>query len=135
VIKITLTRFAWTPFGTFGQISLPDGQTLFTVEQPWNENKTGESCIPQGKYECKPRPYYRGGYEAIEITKVPGRRYILFHIANVPADVRGCIGVGSHLGWVKGSWAVTSSRTSFIEFMRQLGDGFLLTITNKKDIT
>lgn len=131
-IDLTITRFCWAPKGVYGKLELPDGQVLYTVENPWLDNKPSISCIPEGTYECRPRRYNRGGYEAVEITNVSGRSYILFHVANVPTDVEGCIGVGTDLGWVKGQWAVIASKVAFAEFMKHYNKKFKLKITHYK---
>jgi len=130
---LTIKRFCYAPFGVYGMLSLPGGQRLYTVEKPWLGNRPGESCIPTGIYDCAPRYYYGGGYDAIEVLDVPNRSHILFHIANVPADVKGCIGVGVDTGWVKGQWAVTSSQNAFAEFMRQMDREFTLEIQTACD--
>lgn len=131
--KLVLTRFCWSPYGVYGSLTLPDGQVLFTVERPWLENKPMVSCIPEGTYSCRPRYYNKGGYEAVEILEVPGRSYILFHVANSPGDVKGCIGLGTDLGWVHGQWAVVSSKNAFAEFMKYYqGKEFKLKITHYK---
>jgi len=121
MLTATLERFAYAPDGTYGRLFLPDGQILYTVEQPWNCNAVGASCIPEGTYQCAPRRYNRGGYEAIEIRAVPGRTHILFHVGNTPSDLRGCIAPGVARGWLEGAWAVTSSRKAFRVLMGQLG--------------
>jgi len=131
VAGIKMVRWGHAPHGTYGTLTLPDGQQLYTVENPWLDNRASVSCIPVGAYTCKPRRYYRGGYEAIEITNVTGRSFILFHVANVPTEVRGCIGVGMGHGLYKGQWSVTSSTAAFRELMKQLGGKtFTLTISN-----
>jgi len=114
--KLELCRFAYTPDGTFGSM-LVDGAVLYTVERPWVGNQTTVSCIPEGTYSCRPRRFFRGGYDAIHIQSVPGRTHILFHRANIPSDLAGCIGVGSRLGVLGGQWAVLQSRAAFSRFM------------------
>jgi hypothetical protein len=127
---LTLERFAYAPSGTFGRMAMPDGEILYTVEDPWRGNARGESCIPEGRYVCEPRPFHRGGYPAVHVTDVPDRQLILFHIANSPVDVRGCVGVGQRLGWVHAQWAVLDSRAGFARFMEHYKDRvFVLDIT------
>lgn len=121
--KLTLRRFANTPMGAFGSIAIPDGPTLYTCEDQWRNNVVGDSCIPAGVYKCKARPYYAKGYDAIEVTNVPGRSHILFHIGNTNVDTRGCILVGSALGYVKGQWAVTDSTNAFKNILMPWFDG------------
>ena len=120
-IGVTLNRFAHTPVGVFGELILPSGRTLFTVERPWLNNKPTVSCIPEGTYPCQPRKYYRGGYEAIEVLDVPDRSYILIHRGNTMDDLAGCIAPGMDLGYVNKKWAVTNSREAFAYVMDELG--------------
>lgn len=129
-MHLTIARFAYSPLGTFGTLTLPtSGITIYTVERRWLDNKPRISCIPEGVYICKPRTYFRGGYPAIEITDVPGRSDVLFHKANVPSDVMGCVGVGMSLGALKTEWAVLESGQAWDRFMAECGKGFELTIT------
>ncbi len=114
--RLGLCRFAYTPDGVFGSMTV-DGAVLYTVERPWLDNQAMVSCIPEGAYKCRPRRYFRGGYGAVHIRDVPGRTHILFHRANVPSDLAGCIGVGSKLGVLNGQWAVLQSRAAFARFM------------------
>jgi len=114
---LKLQRFAHTPDGTFGMIQVPDGPTIYTVEDRWNFNRKNVSCIPAGKYRCSSRRFNRAGYDAIQLEDVPGRSFILFHVANTHRDIRGCIGVGTGLGMVSGSWAVINSQEAFDDIL------------------
>ena len=129
---VTLKRFAYTEYGTFGDLILPSGIKLVTVERPWLDNKPNISCIPNGEYGCSPRPFYRGGYDAVEVKDVPNRTYILFHIANFPREVNGCIGVNSRHGYSNDEMCGWGSRDAFKLFMSDVGhEPFNLVITNK----
>lgn len=129
--KLKLTRFAYTDMGTFGKINV-DGITLYTVERPWLNNKPSISCIPEGKYVCEPRFYNGGGYDALEVTNVPKRSHILFHIGNTMHDSAGCILVNSKLGTLKGVWAGLASKPAFELFMKHYDKRFELTIEQYK---
>lgn len=119
---IVLTRFASSPVqGTFGRMVV-DGVSLYTVECPWLGNQPYVSCIPAGVYACRPRRYFSGGYDAIEITNVPYRSHILFHRANRASDLRGCVGTGRSLGCLAGDWAVLNSREAHDYIMERLGE-------------
>lgn len=135
-----LQRFAYTPDGTFGRIHMNDAQGfLYTVERPWLDNRPYESCVPEGEYRLLWRPtttpvpdifngetaYLDGGTVGIDEG---GRTRIAVHIANVPADVAGCIGLGIGLGYVKGEWAVVSSRYAMELAFLHLRDARALTI-------
>lgn len=93
----TLHRFCLASFGTFGTLSLGE-VTVYTVERPWLDNQPFISCISAGKYSCRPRRFFRGGYDAYEVTDVPGRTHILFHKANWPHELAGCIAPNAMLG-------------------------------------
>lgn len=129
--KLTLTRFAYTDMGTFGKISV-DGQTLYTVERPWINNMPAVSCIPEGTYKCKPRYYNNGRYDAIEVTNVPKRTYIMIHIGNTMLDSAGCILINSRLGFVHNLWAGVSSKIAFNTFMEHYNKKFTLEIKQYK---
>ena len=113
---LTLTRWGSTPHGTFGQMDV-DGLTIYTCERPWLDNRRNVSCIPAGKYPLRPRRYYRGGYDAIEVTEVPGRSLILFHRGNIYLNSQGCILPGMELGLLGGLWSVEDSSAAFRHLM------------------
>lgn len=91
--RLDLIRLAYLPFGTFGKF-MCGYDILYTVERPWLNNAENISCIPEGHYICKPKFFFKHGYQAVEIISVPNRKNILFHIANWPEDVEGCVGIG-----------------------------------------
>ena len=119
-MRVELERFAYTPMGTFGVLSM-DEFRCFTVERPWLNNKPSVSCIPRGIYTVKFGRFHRGGYNCYELLDVPGRSLIKIHVGNTMDDVIGCIAVGKGLGYVNDLWAVTSSRKAYDEFMRLAG--------------
>ena len=89
-----LQRLSESPLGTLGQIDL-DGRVLKTIERPG----TGPNPrIPAGLYTCRRDFFHAGGYEAFEVTGVPGRSRILIHIANRASELRGCIAPGMAYG-------------------------------------
>lgn len=117
--EIILERIASLPFGMFGRIDFGE-KTLYTVEREWKNNERMISCIPNGIYTCKRGFFNRGGYETIEICDVPDRSHILFHIANFPRELNGCIGLGESIGiitTVRGpELGVINSRVAFNYF-------------------
>jgi len=115
--ELDLIRVAYAPFGTFGKF-VCNSNLLYTVERPWLANQHNVSCIPEGDYLCKPKFFtHGGGYPAVEVLDVPNRSDILFHIANWPENVKGCIGVGNELGVLANKWAVLDSSQAFKAFM------------------
>lgn len=125
---IQLERFAYSPHGTFGVLTMPDGWECYTVERPWQLNANKVSCIPEGIYELKQRlsnvvkRSTAGRYtQGWEVTAVPDRTYIMIHPGNTMDDLEGCIAPGKALGMVNDKWAVTSSQATFGELMKRLG--------------
>lgn len=126
-MMITLTRYGSTPFGTFGEITLPSGAKLFTVERPWESNQPRTSCIPQGVYTLRKRtsPIVErtsgGKYtQGWEVCDVPNRSLIMIHAGNTVDDLLGCIAPGTALGMIGGKWAVSSSRDAIDILMAEL---------------
>jgi hypothetical protein len=126
-MEAVLSRFAYTPHGTFGRLYV-NGFECYTVERPWLNNRRNMSCIPTGRYILERTMFYRGtpdegdDYEVYEVIGVAGRDHIKLHVANTMDDVKGCIGPGLELGWVKNRWGVVNSQLAFAEFMLAMGD-------------
>lgn len=118
--SIILTRFAYSPEGTFGHLTMPSGKIFATVERPWLDNEPMVSCIPIGIYRCNPSYYYRGDYEAFEITGVINRSRILFHIGNYVRNTNGCILINTRHGAVGHEWCGVASRSAYLSFMTEL---------------
>lgn len=125
---LTLERFCYAPMGTFGRLTT-QGFSCYTVEEVWADNAVSKSCIPEGAYVCRRGHFPRHG-ETFEVTHVPGRTAILFHVANTIADIEGCIGPGEELGALGAQWAVVNSRKAYDRFMNHLAgvDEFVLGI-------
>jgi len=118
-----LRRVAQSSKGTFGVLVRDDLPLCLTLEDPWNDNKIGESCIVPGTYKCQP---HNGAHfqNVWELLSVPGRSAILIHAGNSIDDTRGCILVGSE---VVGHTIINSRRT--LDMLRKvLPANFELTI-------
>lgn len=121
---ISLERFAYTPFGTFGRLVYGENR-YFTVERPWEDNKKRVSCIPEGRYKVVwyPSPTFGktlavlGGTVSLQEDPKSQRSFILFHAANTMDDLMGCIGLGRSLGYINNKWAITSSAQAVKEFL------------------
>ena len=88
-----------------------------TVERPWLDNQKNISCIPTGIYICK--RYSSDKYpNTFEITNVPNRTKILFHVANWAHNVEGCIGLGTHK--LPDKTGVGSSKRAISKFMKEM---------------
>lgn len=135
---ITLERFAYTPEGTFGKLTINNWH-CFTVERPWDDNKAFLSCIPEGQYVLKKTVTPKHGNTFVLISTLldvheheqeTGRYAILIHTGNTMDDVVGCIAPGKSLGWVKSKngttprWAVTHSGDTMKEIRERIVDNF-----------
>lgn len=69
--------------GTNGLLYINAGEFPLcrTIELPWLQNKTGVSCIPEGRYRIRMR-YSHKFSNHLEVTGVPCRSMILVHPAN-----------------------------------------------------
>lgn len=124
-----LERFAYTPLGTFGRL-IDAGFECFTIEEVWAKNVKSKSCIPEASaYPCRRGTFPKMG-ETFEVTNVPDRSAILFHVANTIADIEGCVGPGERLGAVNGMWGVLGSLQAYRRFMKHLSgvDEFTLEV-------
>lgn len=114
------------PTATMGVIKIydTDHPPIYTLEEPWLNNKRSVSCIPKGIYLCEPHsgPKFKQVYE---ITKVTGRSSILMHCGNTLKDTEGCI----LLGLSCGNEAVYKSRAAMALLKSILGEeAFMLQI-------
>lgn len=118
-----LRRFRSDEIGTFGTLELND-RVFFTVEKPWLNNKSFESCVPEGDYILIPHKSNKyGEVLALVNTHIGITHYkehdsvryaILIHTANYPKDVVGCIGLGDN--YIPDKNMVTNSRQSISDF-------------------
>lgn len=114
---ISLVRHSYAEAGTLG-VLMVGGRRFFTVECPWLQNRVGVSCIPEGLYECKrvESPRFGGTFEIV----VPGRTHILFHAANFPDELSGCVALGLRAD--ERCFAVRQSRKAVQSFLHILED-------------
>ena len=124
-----LVRVASNDIATYGVLIQGEIPFAVTLERPWLENRSMESCIQAGAYECKRVSSPKFG-NTFEVTNVPGRSAILFHRGNLADDSHGCILVGEQFNPVLGKPGITASREGFDEFLKLTGitDSFPLTI-------
>lgn len=140
-MRFHLRRIAESPDGTFGRMEV--SETVFhTLEEEGLENQRNVSRIPAGTYLCRRTVYHRHGYETFEVTGVPDRDRVLFHIGNTEEDTDGCILLGLDSGLLEvvdedtgeltRKIGVYHSRVAFRMFMQFLSgvDEFELEITD-----
>jgi hypothetical protein len=105
--------------------------TFYTMEQPWNNNAIGHSCVPVGVYEVIPHfsPtkgdcwILNGPAQNVYADDPPsgGRSLILIHSANFAAQLQGCIAPGIDRGSISGVDAVLASREAMSRLQSILG--------------
>ena len=115
--------------GTIGLMKLDKRVFCMTLEPKDMLNKPNVSSIPSGQYICVRDVSPRFG-ETFIVLEVPDRSHILFHPLNVVGDTEGCIGLGEHVGKLRGQRAILNSGKTFKRFMQEMTgeDRFHLTI-------
>lgn len=100
-----------TDYVTMGMVTVSGRfhKPIFTLENPWLDNKQFMSCIPVGTYHCVPYSgtKYKGVYK---VLNVPDRKDILIHWGNWEKDTMGCILLGFGAGMLSRKPAVTNSK-------------------------
>lgn len=127
-MNLVLTRTTYGQNETQGEL-LVNGVKLFTIEQPWNNNEHGKSCVPDGTYDLV--PYFSNKHHtwtwclhnaALGIWATPdmipvyaeanGRSVCEIHSANVASELQGCIAPGLGHGILEGQQAVLNSKSA-----------------------
>lgn len=131
--KLLLDRIRTSDDGTFAQLIRNGHQICVTCELPWNDNTPRISCIPKGVYLCtlyksNSKNKQVGGMVYL-LHDVPGRDMIEMHIANLPKELLGCMGVGSDFGEVKGLPGVINSTDTMKKLLLELPRSFYLQVT------
>lgn len=115
ISRARLIRWDSTDEATLGALYLDDHRVFWTCENPWKNNVRNLSCIPKGIYTCQKILSPRFG-QTYEITNVPNRSEIIFHVGNTVDDTRGCILLGTYLGQLNQKPAVLGSAVAMGEF-------------------
>lgn len=110
--RLLLERFAYSPESTEGVLLLIDDNyapvhICWTLELPWMDNTPSISCIPEGDYWFAPHTRPDGRHSFIvwgntvarhafdsSLIQLCKRWGILFHPANLPHELKGCIAPG-----------------------------------------
>ena len=143
-IEIVRNRSLSSPIGEYGRLLL-DGELLCaTCEQPWNDNRQGASCIPEGDYQLLHFDSPAHGHTVVfhnpklnifaTPAQVPagvaGRSLCEIHNANWPFQLKGCVAVGQRLTDIEPhGLGVTSSVQTFGMLMGRLGLASAITAT------
>lgn len=120
---------------TEGRLFVGD-HLLWTVEDPWNDNKPFDSCVPDGVYDLVPHhsPKHPDTWALVnpdlDIYRLPddrpngkGRFAILIHAGNWETDVEGCIAPGMSPALHGDRPMVVRSQTAMALLRKELGEG------------
>lgn len=136
-MHVTILRDNHYEDSTLGTLTIdghPDVK-LYTLEEPWRDNRRKVSCIPAGTYECVPHNWdisdkFRFN-RVWRVNHVPNRDAILIHKGNTVKDIEGCILVGTQRGVIDDLRAVLNSRAAIDMLRGIIGNRtFRLTIKN-----
>lgn len=105
-MQLTLTRDPnrSDDSGTFGTMAIDGEMFCYTAEQPWNDNKEGQSCVPLGDYALIPYISPKNGPTVVLHNPAlgiygpdlepkpgepgyPGRTVCEIHAANWPSEL------------------------------------------------
>jgi hypothetical protein len=100
-MDLKLERQRFTNRSTIGSIYYDNEFICYTLERPWKNNEPFESCVPVGAYQLAPHHTDRHPNtfalvgDTVSHHKSDKQRYaILFHPANYPRQLNGCIACG-----------------------------------------
>ncbi len=91
-MRLDLIRRVYLDTATLGTLHVGTLQ-LCTLELPWEGNHRETSCIPLGLYKLAWYDSPTHG-AVLRVLDVPERDDIELHVANIPQQLKGCIGVG-----------------------------------------
>lgn len=103
---------------------------LFTMERSWRNNEPRISCIPPGTYflEKHSGQKYTDTWALVGETvshwpSASKKRYgVVFHVANLPEELEGCIAPGTFIGHLQNSIAVINSGEAMEKFKSFMND-------------
>lgn len=139
-MNIVLERFCYGADGlpTLGRLTLGTHR-LFSLEQPWRNNKPFASCVPDGLYRLVPHSsekhpdtwalvnpdldIYHLPSDIPEAKQGKARFACLIHVGNYQEDVEGCIAPGVAFSMAGGRPMVTRSTEAMDTIRRYLGPG------------
>ena len=127
---VTIERFAYTRWGVLGSLQY-ENVSCRTLELPWKNNETNESCIPEGVYNTINHDSPTFG-KCFWVQGVPQRSEILIHPANWISQLDGCVAVGDQYDFDcnKNLFAVWNSKDTLNRLLNTLPSEFDLHIYN-----
>ena len=114
---------SYLPTATIGYMDI-NGKRLFSLEQPWRDNKSYISCIPEGTYLVKRDRTGKQQYYAVQ--SVTERTFIEWHPANKVSQLEGCTAFGDRRS--DDNVSLVSSELALKHILSTIGDDdFLVT--------
>jgi hypothetical protein len=143
-MHIEIVRTLSNATGTYGAMLIDGAPFAATVEQPWNGNAPGHSCIPIGDYRLLPYDSAAHGRTVVFHNPalgifgtpamippgLPGRSLCEIHSANWPFQLEGCVAVGERLADLPPhGLGITASAATLAKLFARWGDRAGLTAT------
>lgn len=129
--RVVLQRCFMSENATFGALTILNLKhpPIWTIEEPWRDNKQYVSCVPAGSYLVRPHSgtKYHGkdptrvSDDAYVLAHVPGREAVLIHVGNTLEDTEGCILPGRAAGTLGGKDAVLNSTSAMKILLEKIG--------------
>lgn len=138
---LTIDRFAFGPFGTFGRMAVQEDDndhvrasccSLEPPMFPWSpSNARDVACIPVGTYKLVAGIYHRNtatpddDYPCFVVPdgEVPDRGPgVKIHAGNLLRHTRGCPLTGDRIGFLGSEPAVLGSRKALAKMLLAFGD-------------
>ncbi len=107
---------------TLGMLKIKDvaHDPIYTLENPWLDNRAWSSCIPPDTYVAEKYDGFK--YKNVyQIMGVPHRSGILFHKGNFVRQTFGCILLGLKSGILNDKPAVMDSGDAMDYFRKLMG--------------
>jgi len=133
---VTLQRATQTALITLGMLQIKDihHEPIYTLENPWLDNRPWVSCIPADTYVVEKYDGFKFK-DVFKVRGVPNRSGILFHKGNYEHQTTGCILLGLKSGILNDKPAVMHSGDAMDYFRKLMGrKAFTLTIEDRVKI-
>jgi Steigviridae/Suoliviridae L,D-carboxypeptidase/transpeptidase len=121
-MDLRLEREFFDDQSTIGALYVNNVMSCYTLELPYDDgrNVPDQDCIPYGTYPVITDFSPHFGRRMPHVMNVPSRSEIRIHPANCPAQILGCIAVGtyepSHPDWISSSMAAFTALFQQIDY-------------------
>jgi len=120
-------------YATIGMLEF-NGFKCFTLELPWQNNRSGVSCIKSGEYNVVKYVSPSNG-NVLLLQDVENRTHIQIHAGNYTRNVKGCILVGDSIKFLDddGIPDVTNSKNTLARLIGRCEDEEIIRISRVAD--